>query len=533
MPNNQFYVTGFVSSGGLGTPGVHQPETGGGGDIFLARFDANGFVMWFTYYGGTGKDRAHSLTVVDGYVYIIGTVKTKNGMATPGAHRTKGKGPNEVIFAKFDTSGHLIWGTYFGGEGSEHGRGILLDHAGNIYIDGWTDSFNDITTSGAYLHTKDPTIQNGHVNDDGFIAKFDPSGHIIWSTYIGGEATEYVFNLIKDNEENFYLCGKTGSLLRISTTGAIQLTKGDMADGFVAKIDPNGNFLWGTYLGGAGIDQAYDMDLDPENNNLFITLSTKSTLPVTAGAYKTTIGGGIDIAVFKITTPTTPVTPTICPDNLEPNDSMNAAASIEASNDSLFEGIDARIDGAADQDWFTVTLSNEEPNLQVTLSNLLASINIQLYDENANLLASTSDTGTANRQLIFNDTIGATYFIYLVHDSSVNDSNGCYTLTVMKSDTNGSAKIAGTVNINEPITLQVFPNPAASNINVRINAVNDGIIEEYITDYLGRLVIAKSVSIKAGINIWKQDVSKLPPGIYKLMCRTGMYSVSHSFVITR
>src|SRR4030095_10068166 len=149
------------------------------------------------------------------------------------------------------------------------------------------------------MPVKYPPTQNGAVNDDAYLVKFDSSGVRKWGTYFGGEATEYIFNLIQDTEYNLYFCGKTGSKTGISTAGAFQTVKDASVDGFIGKMNRDGELLWCTYFGGTGIEQIYDMDFDVDGA-LYFNLSTSGSVATTAGVYKETFQGGSDIAIFKM-----------------------------------------------------------------------------------------------------------------------------------------------------------------------------------------------------------------------------------------
>jgi len=56
----------------------------------------------------------------------------------------------DAFVAKFSAAGTLIWGTYFGGSGDDRATGITIDKGGNAYITGITNSTSQIATNGAY-----------------------------------------------------------------------------------------------------------------------------------------------------------------------------------------------------------------------------------------------------------------------------------------------------------------------------------------------------------------------------------------------
>jgi hypothetical protein len=527
MPNNEFYVCGYITSTDAATAGAFQVTYGGGGDAFLGRFDANGFPKWLTYYGGLACDRGHTVCVSGGSVYFTGTFKSKTGMASTGAYQIKGNAGTESFLAKFDTSGQRIWATYYGGEGFEHGRGVVVDGSGNVYINGWTNSFAAIATPGSYIPVKDPTIKNGAVNDDGYLAKFGPNGNLLWGTYLGGEASEYVFNLIQDPQENMYICGKTGSNNNIATPDGFKLTRsGTSVDGFILRTDTSGHVIWGTYFGGPGVDEIYDLDLDMEDN-LYFNLSSDSALTTTPGAYQETKSGGVDIGVFSL------MIQKGCSDNFEINETRQTASVIDASQNPLTYGFCAKINGSTDEDWYKITVNKTWANIKVILTEMSVPMNIELYNVSGILLVQTSLTGTQEKVLFYNSSVNGTYTIHILHDSTATDTTGCYRLAVIKSKTPFMSPMKTQFKTAANLTFDLFPNPSSSEINITMSVPVDGIMTQYITDLMGHEIMVQSGVRHAGINQWKIDTTQFPSGIYKLTCKGESYSVSQSFVISR
>jgi len=246
------YITGLTTSdSGVATSGAYQTSDGGAinssgaNDAFLAKFDGKGKILWGTYYGGPKYDYATAVTTDGlGNVYITGITSSLSGIATAGAYMVSYTAiNNEVTFvAKFDSSGSLQWGTYFGG-GSTDSYGIACDGTGNVYITG--NSYDDslITTNGAY-QTKGAGL------GDAFLAKFNGSGKIQWATYYGGPNEEHCNSVATDRFGNIYITGLTASSTGIATRGAYQASfigPSYSDDGFLAKFNSYGAIQWATY----------------------------------------------------------------------------------------------------------------------------------------------------------------------------------------------------------------------------------------------------------------------------------------------
>ena len=120
----------------------------------------------------------------------------------------------------------LIWGRQFGSEGKEYVMNHLADHEGNIYVSG--------TTSGMM-----GDIHYG--SDDGFITKLDSSGNVIWTRQFGTVENEVIQWSAMDKSENVYITGSTRGDLKGNNNGE--------EDIFIVKYDPEGHLMWFNQIG--------------------------------------------------------------------------------------------------------------------------------------------------------------------------------------------------------------------------------------------------------------------------------------------
>jgi hypothetical protein len=191
----------------------------------------------------------------------------------------------DAFFAKIDPAlsgtASLLYASYLGG-GEVFGdaaTGIALDSAGNAYLEGFTNSSDFPTTSGAF-----ETSVGSNVSFNAFVAKFDPalSGKpsLVYSTYLGdginnwGWGAGYVPNQIwtfiadpqisggiaVDSAGDAYVTSATTQTNFPTTPGAYQTTSnmsssGSPADVFVSKLNATGSALvYSTFLGGGTVN---------------------------------------------------------------------------------------------------------------------------------------------------------------------------------------------------------------------------------------------------------------------------------------
>ncbi len=257
--------------------------------------------QWGTYYGGNNIDNVKSISV-DGSsnVYLTGWTVSGNGtsIATAGAHQsTLAPGDWQAFLAKFNSSGVRQWGTYFGGIWDEIAYGCKVDNSGDVYITGYSSSptTTDVATPGAHQ-----TTLGG--NSDAFLAKFNTSGVLQWSTYYGGTESDVGFVCTTDASGNVYIAGASGSSLNIASVGSHQSNfGGGTSDAFLVKFSSAGIRQWATYYGGAGNESGYGCAVDGSGNVYMSGLSTVDvgTVIATAGSHQSSSGGSYDGFLVK------------------------------------------------------------------------------------------------------------------------------------------------------------------------------------------------------------------------------------------
>lgn len=290
------------STAGIATTGAFRDTfvyTNGQYNAFLAKFNNAGQRIWATYYGGERGAVINDIAVDRlGNVYIAGTTISTTTMATIGPTFTTISCCHGFI-AKFTNNGQRLWGTYNTSVDQQHLYGITCDDSLNIYVVGIiqnpTNNNVNFPTSGAH--------QSSYAgNRDGSIAKYSASGALIWSTYYGGSAVEYLFDVVCDNSGNVYVAGETGSSTGIATSGSYQNNLNNSDDGFVAKFTSTGTRVWSTYYGGGGEDRLVDISFNPLNTLYVAGESRSSSGMTTTGALQTTNMGGEDLVFAEFDT---------------------------------------------------------------------------------------------------------------------------------------------------------------------------------------------------------------------------------------
>src|SRR5919201_3685465 len=119
---------------------------------------------------------------------------------------------------------------------------------------------------------------------------------LVYSTYVGGAGTDRGFGIAVDAGDNAYVTGLTNSTSFPTTVGAFSRTN-NAGDAFVTKLDPSGFLVYSTFLGGSGSgDIATAIALDSAGSAYVTGLTNSTNFPTTTGAPRTSYGGGFDDA---------------------------------------------------------------------------------------------------------------------------------------------------------------------------------------------------------------------------------------------
>lgn len=233
----------------------------GSGDIFLVKYDASGNLLWAKRAGGTSEILANDIAVdAEGNCIIIGEFY---GTANFGDKQTISTSAQDVYIAKYDPDGNALWASSCGSLGYDHGAGIAVDQAGNVYI---TGNFQSEFIFGGIAY-------GSAGNRDVFVAKMDKDATPVWATIGGGSNNEFLHKIAVDKRGNHvYVTGEfesyTADIDGITVTNANQSVP--RRDIILFNFDSQGSARWGIRAGSAEHDYSNDVTLD-DNGDVYIT----------------------------------------------------------------------------------------------------------------------------------------------------------------------------------------------------------------------------------------------------------------------
>ena len=209
----------------------------GTNDILVAKLNPIGTVLWAKNFGGSEANAQGRSIAVDAAGNVYLSGEFGHAnLTTPAMVKI---GSFDVFALKFDSAGTLIWSNNFGGIGaSAVGPSIAVDGSGNVYLGG---RFQD-----ANLTTPALTLLG---SADAYALKLDSAGTTIWSKNFGGSGGAYAFcrSIAVDASGNVYLAG----YFQFANLSTPALTKIGIQDAFAFKLDSAGTSIWARHFGGS------------------------------------------------------------------------------------------------------------------------------------------------------------------------------------------------------------------------------------------------------------------------------------------
>ncbi len=162
----------------------------------------------------------------------------------------------------------------------------------------WMDAGWSIakTPDGGFVVAGYASSSNGDVTDnhgpdgymDGWVFKLDANGNVVWKHAMGGTAFDQFFNVIVNTDGTIMVAGQSDSW-----DGDVTGQHGG-SDLWLVKLDANGNKLWAKTYGGSGND--YEGLIQATSDGGYVLVGSSGSSDGDIPANK----GGLDIVVLKL-----------------------------------------------------------------------------------------------------------------------------------------------------------------------------------------------------------------------------------------
>ncbi len=270
------YITGSFEGTAtfFGSPNIVLTSAGNK-DVFLAKYDSNGNVVWAKSGGGGGDDRGLAIATNGTSVFVTGYF---NGTATFGSLASMtATGSRDVFVISYDAAtGAESWSVRGGSTDHDEGTGIAVDTSG-VYVAG---EYKDQTIA-FQNHTGSMTNNGQH---DVFLVKYDLAGNGVWMRHAGGSGDDHEVSACV-GPGFVYVAGHFSGTMSMYDAGppvaTISAASGD--DAFVSQFDATtGNFSWVRSENGTGNEKAWGVTCNPAGE-VFTVGYFRGTLPFGSG----------------------------------------------------------------------------------------------------------------------------------------------------------------------------------------------------------------------------------------------------------
>jgi Secretion system C-terminal sorting domain len=272
-----YLAGGFTSTSNFSDGGAPQNKTSAGlSDVFVAKYDLTGSLIWIKTSGNTNDDTAKSISIDGSGVYAAGNYSSTinfDGFSLPGNNSN-----SDIFITKLQASnGNAIWVNNAGSSGVDVASKIQA-HTSGLYLTGSYSSPNT-TIPLQLIFTPPPGGPPGSIfinysgGNDILLAKFDlTTGNGISAKGIGGTNIDLASDLAVD-DSGIYLTGSftgTANLNGLGYTAKNFSSISNSKDGFIARYKLQDlELVWGVVLGGNSEDSGSGICVD--NSSVYNT----------------------------------------------------------------------------------------------------------------------------------------------------------------------------------------------------------------------------------------------------------------------
>lgn len=251
--DNGFLLVGYSRSFGEGQT-----------DWYVIKTDSSGDPEWSRTYGGENFDECFS------------AIENQEGYSLAGFTWSFGAGQKDFYLMQIDRRGQVVWEETYGTEDFEFCRNHVTTVDGGYALTGYsidpvdhskdiwlviTDSEGNMDTETSFggrfnddaygmIRTSDDSylmvgysIEEEDGDSDGFAVRTSADGDLVWEKTYGGDRDDIFQSVTEAEAGGYLLVGSTYSFGE------------GLMDGYMVRIDQDGNEIWSTTFGGNQTDE--------------------------------------------------------------------------------------------------------------------------------------------------------------------------------------------------------------------------------------------------------------------------------------
>ncbi|MES2557908.1 MAG: gliding motility-associated C-terminal domain-containing protein [Bacteroidota bacterium] len=252
--NGNNYVTGYITGETAFSTNVSQTSAAGNGDIYVAKYAPNGQLVWIKQFGGNFSDRGYDLTI-DHNQDIVVTGQFFGQVDFGVNSLTSSSNSKDIFLLKLDPTGTVVWARKEGGTMAENAYGVTIDQQNNVLL---TGQFQGTATIAGQTVTSLIDPVTFLPSFDLFLSKYDANGNPLWLKTGLADYEDRGLAVATDANNNVFVTGQFSDTLVL----AGQTFNNDAYNvGFLAKFNPAGQLQWMNTLR-AGMVIPYDLEVN-------------------------------------------------------------------------------------------------------------------------------------------------------------------------------------------------------------------------------------------------------------------------------
>jgi hypothetical protein len=281
--------------------GTTNLTSGGYTDIYVTKLDSSGELAWARQMGGVSQASGHSVALdSSGNVYVAGRFRgTADFDPGEGTQNLTSNGDEDGFVVKLDSNGEFVWAKSFGGAQTDVARGVAVDSAGNVYVNGYFRSTADFDPG---TDTQNKTAAG---SDDIYLLKLNADGDFVSVAQFGSTGYDQPSSIAVDSSDNVLLFGNTRGTIDLDPGAGNANFSPSNGDFFIVKLDSNGTYTWSAGFTGASYGYASETGeglATDSSGNVYATGYYNGTVDFDPGAgiANMTATGNPDVFVLKL-----------------------------------------------------------------------------------------------------------------------------------------------------------------------------------------------------------------------------------------
>ena len=247
--SDDVFVTGVTTSTNFPLTAPWQSSMRGSADAFITKIHSSGGAIdYSTYLGGAGTDVAFGIGLDwSGNAYVAGVTSSADFPNVYGNQRFTGT--SDGFLSVITPGGAIVaFSTFLGGSADNQVRGLAVDSAGNSYLAGTTTS-TDFPTNGGFQPAKSGSADAFVVKMPGVIPASGWTSFLADNHHVGSNPTQQLLNRGTAPSLRSLWADKVGGFITTQVVVGNGLEFFGSWDGYERAADPSGQIVWSTYLG--------------------------------------------------------------------------------------------------------------------------------------------------------------------------------------------------------------------------------------------------------------------------------------------